>query len=120
MAPIRCCFDQTAVWHSDAARGPSTPSFDHLVGARKQRLGNVEAKRFGGLEVDDQLELDRSLNWKVGGFGALENTIDIGSRSSVEVVGVHAIGHQGTGNGGVAECKQYRHPVLLANSMMSW
>src|SRR5262249_10311770 len=22
----------TAVWHSDAARGPSTPSFDHLVG----------------------------------------------------------------------------------------
>src|SRR5215831_5929888 len=32
MAPIRCCFDQTAVWHSDAARGPSTPSFDHLVG----------------------------------------------------------------------------------------
>jgi hypothetical protein len=24
---------QTAVWHSDAARGPSTPSFDHLVGA---------------------------------------------------------------------------------------
>src|SRR6516165_10695349 len=25
MAPIRCRFDQTAVWHSDAARGPSTP-----------------------------------------------------------------------------------------------
>src|SRR5215472_13492089 len=21
MTPIRCCFDQTAVWHSDAARG---------------------------------------------------------------------------------------------------
>src|SRR6516225_826361 len=37
MAPIRCCFDQTAVWHSDAARGPSTPSFDHLVGAGEQR-----------------------------------------------------------------------------------
>src|SRR6516162_3249062 len=33
MAPIRCCFDQTAVWHSDAARGPSTPSFNHLIGA---------------------------------------------------------------------------------------
>src|SRR5262245_6176350 len=30
MAPIRCCFDQTAVWHSDAARGPSTPSLDYL------------------------------------------------------------------------------------------
>src|SRR6516225_6941897 len=42
MAPIRCCFDQTAVWHSDAARGPSTPSFNHLVGEREQRWRQVE------------------------------------------------------------------------------
>src|SRR5215472_5016232 len=27
----------TAVWLSEAARGPSTPSFDHLVGAREHR-----------------------------------------------------------------------------------
>src|SRR5262245_29816132 len=27
----------TAVWHSDAARGPSTPSLAHLVGAAEQR-----------------------------------------------------------------------------------
>src|SRR5262249_57864639 len=42
MAPIRCCFDQTAVWHSDAARGPSTPSFNHLVGSHEQRLRHDE------------------------------------------------------------------------------
>src|SRR5215831_6184231 len=36
MAPIRCCFDQTAVWHSDAAKGPSTPSFNDLVGTAEQ------------------------------------------------------------------------------------
>src|SRR6516225_2277612 len=39
----------TAVWHSDAARGPSTPSFDHLVGAGKNGRRNVEAKSLGGL-----------------------------------------------------------------------
>src|SRR5215468_9817283 len=40
MAPVRCCFDQTAVWHSDAARGPSTPSFDHLS-ARASKVGGI-------------------------------------------------------------------------------
>ena len=33
--------------------------FDHLVGAREQRAGTVEAERLGGLEIDDQLELGR-------------------------------------------------------------
>src|ERR1700747_3764 len=28
----------TAVWHSDAARGPSTPSLDHLVGTTSENL----------------------------------------------------------------------------------
>src|SRR5215813_794485 len=32
-------------------------SFDHLVGEREQFVWNLEAERFGGLEVDHQLEL---------------------------------------------------------------
>jgi hypothetical protein len=73
MAPIRCCFDQTAVWHSDATRGPSTPAFDHLVGAGEQSRWDVETKGFGRLQVNDKFKLGRlhyghgSLSGK-GGF----------------------------------------------------
>jgi hypothetical protein len=33
------------------------PSFDHLVGQRKQLVGDFEAERLSGLDVDHQLEL---------------------------------------------------------------
>jgi hypothetical protein len=32
--------------------------FDHLVGGGKQRRRHGEAERLGGLEIDDQFELD--------------------------------------------------------------
>src|SRR6516164_4572518 len=38
----------TAVWHSDAARGPSTPSFDHLVDARQEGGRYCQSERLGG------------------------------------------------------------------------
>ena len=36
-----------------------------------------EAERLGGLEVDDQLEGRRLLNWQIGGLGALEDLSDV-------------------------------------------
>src|SRR5436305_15316267 len=33
MAPLNGAFHHSPFWHSDAVRGPSTPSFDDLVGA---------------------------------------------------------------------------------------
>ena len=37
--------DQSAFWHSDAARGPSAPSFDHLVGAASTSTLHVSCQR---------------------------------------------------------------------------
>ena len=47
--------------------------FDHLVGAGEQRWWHFEAKRLGGLKVDDHLEFGRLLNWKLGRVFAFEN-----------------------------------------------
>ena len=45
--------------------------------------GTVEAERFGGLEIDDQLELGRLLHRQVGGLLALEDAIDIAGGAPV-------------------------------------
>ena len=53
---------------------------DHLVRACEQRRRHGEAKRPGGLEVDNQFVLCRSLNRQDGWLLALEDTIDVAGR----------------------------------------
>ena len=52
-------------------------SFDHLVGAGEDRLRHGEAERLCGLQVDDQLEFRRLLDWQIGRIGAVEDLSDI-------------------------------------------
>src|SRR5262252_4016342 len=85
---------RTAVWHSDAARGPSTPSFDHLVGAGEQHRRDFEAQRLGGFEINDQLELDRLQDGQVDWLGAFENLCRVNANLAVGVDGVYSIAHQ--------------------------
>ena len=47
--------------------------FDHLVGAQQDSQSARQAERFGGLEIDHQLELGRLLDRQIGGLFALEN-----------------------------------------------
>jgi hypothetical protein len=45
--------------------------FDHLVGAAEQRKWKGQTKRLCGLEVENQLDLDRLPDRHVGGLDAL-------------------------------------------------
>ena len=59
--------------------------FDHLVGAGKYYRRNCEAQCLSGFKIDHQLVLGRRLHRQVGGFLALEDTIDIACRLPVLV-----------------------------------
>jgi hypothetical protein len=50
-------------------------------------LRNGDAKRFRGLEIDDQLEFCRRLHRHVGGLFALEDAIDIPRSPPLRIVG---------------------------------
>ena len=54
-------------------------SFDHLVGAGKQRRRDVEAERLGGVEVDEQLDFRGLLDRQVRRLLALEDLSGVNS-----------------------------------------
>ena len=56
--------------------------FDHLVGDDEQRWRNGEAKRFGSLEIDRQLEFGRLLDRDIAGFRPVQNLVDQLGRAS--------------------------------------
>ena len=65
----------------------------------KESRRNSEAKRLGGLEVDDQRVFRRLLNREVGRIGAPEDAVNVGCRLCVQVDGVEHVGHQGSRSG---------------------
>src|SRR4029077_3841163 len=64
---------------SERARSGSwlTSLLDDLVGAGEDRLGDRQAERLGGLQVDDQLECGRLLDRQIGWLGPLQDLFDI-------------------------------------------
>src|SRR6516225_10028456 len=79
---------------------PPFTSLDHLVGAGEQRERKCDAKRFGSLEVEDQLDsrllLDRHVGWLV----ALENAAGVDAREAIQVPQFWAtVAHQSAGRG---------------------
>src|SRR6476660_5204725 len=74
------CNKRCPLW---ANSGHSGQLLDDLVGAREQRGRHRDAKCLSGLEVDYQVVLGRNLNRKIGWLLALEDSINIASRSPV-------------------------------------
>src|SRR6266511_2514661 len=94
MAPCSWVFARTPAWHVDAARGPSTPSFDHLVGAGEQRRWYGKAECLGGLQVDHELEFGRDLHRQIRWLGSAQDTVDIGRAAAKDIGHARSIRQQ--------------------------
>jgi hypothetical protein len=58
-----------------------------------------ETKRFGGLEVDDELELRRLLDREVSRLSSFKNAIHEICRTSIQTANVHAVTNETSGLG---------------------
>src|SRR5262245_52852889 len=78
-------------------------SFYHLVGEQLHRAWDRQSERLGGLQIDDQLELDRTLDRKIGRLVALENPPGIDARSAKRIRNVVTVTHQAAVGGILAK-----------------
>ena len=65
--------------------------FYDLIRPQQERRRDGEAKRFGGLCVDDKLERRRLLDGKVGRLCALEDLVYIDGSMSANLEGAEAV-----------------------------
>src|SRR5215472_1848846 len=69
-------------------------SLNHFIRPPQQRRRNGKAERLGGLEVDDEIELVRLLNWEVARFGALQDPIYEVRSTATHVIAIFPVGHE--------------------------
>jgi hypothetical protein len=86
-------------------------SFDHFVGDSKQTGGNCGPERIRGFTVDDELELGRLLDRKVGRLGVLKDLIHECCRAPKEVDEVRTVGYQAPVVGEFAKAMRVRRLV---------
>jgi hypothetical protein len=73
--------------------GKKHSRFGHLVSTRQQFIRHSKAERFGGLEVDDKLELDRLLDRKHAAW-LPQDAVDIRRRAAQQLGGDQFARHQ--------------------------
>src|SRR5215475_10908860 len=80
-------------------RWSSTSLFDEVICPPEHRRRNGQAKRFRGLELDDELESCRLLDGQVGRPCALQDLVHVMRRPPKLSVVAQAIGHEATSLG---------------------
>src|SRR5215471_1351649 len=68
--------------------------FDYLVGAREQSRGNNKPECVGRLQVDDELELGRQYDRKVGGLFSFENAASVNANQAKQICHARSVAHQ--------------------------
>ena len=76
--------------------------FDHLVGGGEQLRMEFEAERFGGLEVDHQLEFGGPHDRQIGRLLALENPPGVNARLPIGIHNAGPVAHQAASRGSFA------------------
>ena len=107
----------TAACPSCAMNGSRRTSLDHLVGDCEHARWDVQAERFGGLEVDHQLELGRSNDRQVGGLLALENAAGVDADLAIGIGKARSIADQTTSRRVLAILIDRRHPLSLCQRL---
>src|SRR5262249_59576745 len=69
-----------ATAHLCRSRTPEA-SFDHLVGAQQERLGDCQPERLGGCKIDDEIKLGRLLDRNFARLRPAKNLVDILGRA---------------------------------------
>src|SRR5713101_2063472 len=85
--------------------------FDHHVGEREQLRRHVEAQRLRGFEIDDQFELGRLYNWKIGGLLALKNPADMHASLTIIFRTVHSVADEASNPDKLALRVDRRQPI---------
>jgi hypothetical protein len=68
--------------------------FDHLVGEQLYRIGQREAERIGGVEVDDQFELGGLHDWQIARLSTFENLARVDSALAISIRNARTVADQ--------------------------
>src|SRR5216684_3878815 len=72
----------------------ASASFDHLVGAHKNRFRDGDPEILRDLEVDDQFESRGTLDREVSGFGAVQDAANVNAATPKHIRKVRTIGDE--------------------------